>query len=99
MEFFICSTQYNTEEDIDKLLEIYPRIKKYNPIIKSYINNAVIDKIYQKRGLFIEIESLEELIELSNKLYQQFIINDNSYMYDLNKKPLNTIEIYDNWRE
>ena len=36
MEFYICSTYYNDEDEIDNLIRDYPQIEKYNPLIKEY---------------------------------------------------------------
>ncbi|MDF2700915.1 MAG: hypothetical protein K0Q49_2479 [Haloplasmataceae bacterium] len=57
-----------------KVLKEYPQLKEYN----SYVENNVC---------YIEIESLEKLLELQNNLASPLIINQN------------TLEIYDDYRE
>lgn len=99
MEFYICSSYYSDEDEIDKLLCAYPQIEKYNPLIKEYQWNWGKEHIDTKKGLFIELNSLEELVDFSSKIHQSFIINDNYNMYDMELNQLNTIEIYDGWRE
>lgn len=99
MEFYICSTNYSDDDEIDGLLRVYPQIEKYNPLIKEYQWNRGKGQVYTKKGLFIELNSLEELVGFSNKIGKKLIINDNYAMYDMEHNQLNTIEIYDDWRE
>lgn len=101
MEFYICATScsYVDEYEIDELLRDYSQIKKYNPLIKEYQWDWGKGHISTNKGLFIELNSLEELVNFSNKIHKSFIINDNCNMYDMNHKQINTIEIYDDWRE
>lgn len=100
MEFYIFATSRSYKEDeIDNLIRDYPQIKKYNPLIKEYQLDWEKGHIDNMKGLFIELNSLEELVDFSNKIHQSFVINDNSFMYDMEHNQLNTIEIYDDWRE
>lgn len=99
MEFYICSTNCGDDDEINVLLRTYPQIEEYNPLIKEYQCDWGKGQVYTKKGLFIELNSLEELVGFSNKIGKKLIINDNYAMYDMKHNPLNTIEIYDGWRE
>ena len=94
MEFHVNSTMFGCEDEINRLLEGYPALSKYNPIIKEY-QVVYRNQTSVMRGLFIEVNSLEELVKLSNEIYKSLIINDNNHVYDMNNKRLNTIEIDD----
>ena len=98
MEFYIYSTTFGSEDESNRLLEEYPELLKYNPLIKEY-ENIYCEQIFIKKGIFIEVNSLEELVELSNEVCTSLIINDTYFVYDMNHKQINTIEIYDDWRE
>ena len=81
---FECQSVWNWD-DIDELTEKYPCLKDYG--IKSVVKTSL--KGYEYTRLEIEINSLEELMELSRKVGLSLII----------KPDEPCIEIYDNYRE
>lgn len=99
MEFYICSSCYGSDVVFDKLLREYPQFEKYNPLTKVYQYDWGSGHMSTHIGLFIELNSLEDLVDFSNKIGKGLVINDCSYMYDMEHNQINSIEIYDDWRE
>lgn len=99
MEFYIDSIAWNDEDEFDKLIKEYPEILNHNAVIKEYQWDWGKEHVYTKKGLFVEFDSIDDLINFSKKIHRSLIINDNSHMYDMEHNQLNTIEIYDDWRE
>lgn len=84
-ELFLTSSRiYNGE--IEKI-----NFLKSLGFIPTYERNIVN---FEKRTIFIELSTLEELIELINKLKEDIIISTD-YLEDGNA----TIEIYNSYRE
>lgn len=81
---FECQSTWNWS-DLDEILEDYPCLTEYG--IRR------VDKVgargYKYERLEIDVNSLEELIELSKKVGQPLIVN--------HIEP--SIEIYDSYRE
>lgn len=81
---FECQSVWNWD-DIDELVSDYPCLKDYN--VRSVVKTSMNGTYY--RRIEIDIDSLEELIELSKKVDNPLIVKSKELC----------IEIYDGYRE
>lgn len=81
---FECQSTWNWD-DFDELVSKYPFLKEYNvrPVEKESFNGTRYKRIE------IDVNTLEELLELSKKAEQPLVINS--------REP--SIEIHDSYRE
>lgn len=85
MQFRVLSSNWCLESEADKLIRDYPCLNKYD--LKIVDNDVSPLWKTPKKKAFIDIHSLEELLELQDAVKHPLIITPDQ------------IEIYDGYRE